>query len=74
MIILQPSENASIIQGVYCSSIFCKEKAVVDAKTVAGYWAYLCMKHLRSEGTSNPQLINNITTAPLEIPWIRSKK
>lgn len=71
--ILAPCANAPldrVCQYGYGTHSRCELNSVADAQTVTGRWAYLCISHLRSIGTRNTDLINNITKEDLELTWL----
>lgn len=72
-LVLKPGRNAAIIGSQTCQ--LCKvQPASVDAPIVGGPWGYLCLDCLHHHGTSNPGLINNITSEELPIPWLTEKE
>jgi len=67
-IITKPANpNAAGNAGSRTCNLCETEPAVVDAATGFGPWAYLCPGCLFLYGTSNPQLITNITERDLEL-------
>lgn len=67
---LPPKPTVQAVVGEQTCQFCGLKKAVVDAQTGSGPWAYLCLECLRDIGTTSVYLMTNITSEKLEIDWI----